>query len=79
MLPRLVLPLAYFFSPFLSIICLKQSETFKSRFSIYNAITRNLDDEGLVYFGCLQVGRGLSKNAKALKLAFQHWIEAVRT
>lgn len=24
-----------------------------------------------------QVGKGLSKDAKALKLAFQHWIEAV--
>lgn len=27
----------------------------------------------------LQVGQGLSKDAKARKLAFQHWIEAVRT
>ena len=27
----------------------------------------------------MQVGQGLSKDAKALKLAFQHWIEAVST
>jgi hypothetical protein len=27
----------------------------------------------------LQVGQGLSKDAKARKLAFQHWIEAVST
>ncbi|KAK9122746.1 hypothetical protein Sjap_012348 [Stephania japonica] len=26
---------------------------------------------------CLVVGKGLSKDAKALKLAFQHWIEAI--
>lgn len=26
----------------------------------------------------LQVGKGLVKDAKAKKLAFQHWIEAVR-
>lgn len=25
----------------------------------------------------LQVGKGLSKNGKAQKLAFQHWLEAV--
>jgi hypothetical protein len=27
----------------------------------------------------MQVGQGLSKDAKARKLAFQHWIEAVST
>lgn len=26
---------------------------------------------------CLQVGKGLSKNNKARKLALQHWLEAV--
>lgn len=26
-----------------------------------------------------QVGHGLSRDAKALKLAFEHWIEAVST
>ena len=26
-----------------------------------------------------QVGKGLSKDSKAQKLAFQHWIEAVST
>lgn len=30
-------------------------------------------------FGELQVGQGSSKDAKALELAFQHWIEAVST
>jgi hypothetical protein len=27
----------------------------------------------------MQVGQGLSRDGKALKLAFQHWIEAVST
>lgn len=31
----------------------------------------------VVLFGPEQVGKGLSKDAKAQKLAFQHWIEAV--
>jgi len=27
--------------------------------------------------GCMQVGRGLSKDEKGLKLGPQHWLEAV--
>jgi hypothetical protein len=34
----------------------------------------------LLACNCLQqVGQGLSRDGKALKLAFQHWIEAVST
>ena len=34
----------------------------------------------VVHVACLQqVGQGLSRDGKALKLAFQHWIEAVST
>lgn len=31
-----------------------------------------------ICFGELQLGKGLEKNNKALKLALQHWLEAVR-
>lgn len=31
----------------------------------------------LFYLGYLQVGKGLSKDDKAQKLALQHWLEAV--
>lgn len=31
----------------------------------------------LCYFLFFQVGKGLSKNSKAQKLALQHWLEAV--
>lgn len=32
----------------------------------------------MMLYDHLQVGKGLIKDAKARKLAFQHWIEAVR-
>ena len=32
-----------------------------------------------MFLSLMQVGQGLSRDAKALKLAFQHWIEAVST
>lgn len=31
----------------------------------------------LIFFFFMQVGKGLSKNGKAQKLALQHWLEAV--
>lgn len=55
---------------------LPRHEIYIGRFSLKPRLLWFLD---LVTFhDVLQVGKGLVKDAKAQKLAFQHWIEAVR-